>query len=170
MASLRDAVVQELRARLKAAHERIENCLEQLSDEQVWWRPRPEMNSIANLVLHLCGNMRQWIIHGATGAADDRNRPQEFSDRSMAPKRQLQERLREVAGQADEVIAGLSEDQLVQPRRIQGFDETVVSAVIHSVAHFAGHAQEIIHMTRERLGEGYRMFWKPASVEQGAGR
>src|SRR5205814_10733439 len=77
------------RAVLAEGLRKIEHCLSQLSDEQLWWRPRPEMNSIANLLLHLSGNIRQWIIVPCTGVADSRNRPAEFSDRSNRSKQDV---------------------------------------------------------------------------------
>ena len=75
-----------------AAHEldsallRIKHCLGQLTDDQVWRRSQPSLNSIGNLILHLCGNLRQWIVAGLGGAPDERNRPAEFSERGVVPK------------------------------------------------------------------------------------
>ena len=60
---------------LADAFAKIKHCLDQLSDEQVWWRPKPSLNSVGNMILHLCGNLRQWIMCGVGGAADDRDRP-----------------------------------------------------------------------------------------------
>jgi hypothetical protein len=73
------AVGTEAANELTSALGKIKHCLGQLSDEQVWWRPRPSLNSIGNLILHLCGNVRQWIVGGLGGAADSRDRPAEFS-------------------------------------------------------------------------------------------
>jgi hypothetical protein len=148
--------------------ERIKHCLDQLDDAQVWWRPRPSMNSIANIVLHLCGNLRQWIVAGVSGTEDSRNRPQEFAERELIPKHELLRRLEEVAGEADAVLAHLTDAQLLAPRRIQGFDETVLSALFDSLAHLSGHTQEIVYITRLQLGNAYQFAWKPATPEQGA--
>jgi hypothetical protein len=149
---------------------KIEHCLEQLTDEQVWWRPREgqagEMNSIANLMLHLAGNLRQWIIGGIGGTKDVRNRPQEFADRSRVPAAELLGSLRRTVAEADVVLAKLDADQLMQPRRIQGFDTTVLAAAFDTIAHFRGHAQEIIHMTREQLGGEYRFDFVPKGKQQ----
>lgn len=135
---------------------KIEHCISQLTDEQIWWRPREgqpgEMNSIANLMLHLAGNLRQWIISGVGGAKDVRNRPAEFADHSRKPAAEVLAKLRQTVSEADAVLAKLDAEQLVQPRRIQGYDTTVLTAAFGTVAHFRGHAQEIIHMTREQLG------------------
>jgi hypothetical protein len=145
---------------------KIEHCVEQLTDEQVWWRPRGEMNSIANLMLHLAGNLRQWIISGIGGEKDERNRPQEFADRSRAPAAELLAKLRRTVAEADVVLAKLDAERLAQTRRIQGFDTTVLAAAFDTIAHFRGHTQEIIHMTREQLGGAYRFDFVPKGKEQ----
>src|SRR3954470_3991101 len=132
---------------------KIEHCAHQLNEEQVWWRPRPDMNSIANLMLHLAGNIRQWICHGVAGARDLRNRPEEFADRSELPKDNIVSMLRSAVREADAVLEKLPPQKLTEPRRIQGFDATILAAIFDSIAHFRGHTQEIIHMTREVLGE-----------------
>jgi hypothetical protein len=149
---------------------KIEHCLAQLTDEQVWWRPRPEMNSIANLMLHLAGNLRQWIVAGIGGSPDVRNRPGEFSERSSLPKSQVLAKLQEVIRDCDAVLARLTPDDLIAPRRIQGFDVTVTEAIFDAIPHFRGHMQEIIHMTREQLGDRYQFKFVPQGPEQTSAR
>jgi hypothetical protein len=157
-----------------AAHEldsalaRIEHCLEQLTDEQVWWRFQPGLNSIGNLILHLCGNLEQWIIAGLCGAKDVRDRPAEFAERGPIPKKELVRRLDAVVGRAREILGKLTARQLLEARRIQGFDVTGLAAIFDSVPHFRGHTQEIVHMTRLQLGDAYRFAWTPTTPEQGA--
>jgi hypothetical protein len=162
------AYLAEGRRRLEACHKRIRHCLDQLTDAQIWWRPLEGMNSIGNLLLHLCGNVRQWIIAGVAGAPDARDRPQEFAEQGPIPKDELIRRLVAVVGEADTTLAAVTDDQLLQPRRIQGFDETVLSAVFDSLAHFNGHTQEIVSLTRMQLGDAYRFAWAPTTPEQGA--
>jgi hypothetical protein len=147
---------------------KMKHCLGQLSDDQVWWRSHPAMNSIGNLILHLCGNVRQWIIGGLGAGPDIRNRPAEFSERGPISKEQLLRRLDAVVNEAKSVLERQTAAQLVEPRRIQGSIVTGLQAIFDSVPHFQGHAQEIIHMTRLQLGDGYRVFWQPKSPEEGA--
>jgi len=162
------ALVQEMRVRLADAHERIRHCAGQLDDQQVWWRPQEEMNSLGNLVLHLCGNVRQWMIDGVTGDVDRRNRPQEFAERAAIPRDDLLRRLDQTVRVADGILGSLTDAVLLESRRIQGFDETVLSALLNSLTHFCGHSQEIIYLTRLQLGTRYRFAWTPESPEQGA--
>src|ERR1700716_1230057 len=89
------AFVQEARDLITEEYlPKIERCVEKLTDEQVWWRPNPESNSIGNLLLHICGNARQWIVCGLGGATDERQRQTEFDEREGIPRDELLEKLR----------------------------------------------------------------------------
>jgi hypothetical protein len=156
---------------------KIEHCVGQLSDQQVWWRPHvlppapakhasSEMNSIANLILHLSGNLRQWIIAGVGGSKDVRNRPLEFSDRSQRAVAELLAQLQLTITESRAVLARLTGAQLAEPRRIQGFNTNVTAALFNTISHFRGHVQEIIHLTREQLGDQYRFDFVPTGPEQ----
>jgi hypothetical protein len=162
------AVVAAARHRLAESAAKIKHCLGQLSDVQLGWRPRESQNSIANLVLHLCGNVRQWIVSGCGGEPDTRDRPGEFAERRLLSRTELERRLDEAVGRADTVLAGLTAGQLLEKRGIQGFDTTVLGAIFDSVPHFNGHTQEIVLLTRLQLGDAYSFQWVPATPEQGA--
>lgn len=162
------AFLSENRQALAGAMRKITHCLDQLKDTDLWWRPHESHNSIQNIILHLCGNVRQWIIHGVGGAPDLRNRPLEFSDRRPIAKTELFEKLRATIAEADAVLTALSPEKLLDRRRIQGFDTYVLAAVFDSVSHFVGHAHQIVYITRMRLGDAYRFQFVPTSVEQGA--
>jgi hypothetical protein len=153
---------------LDSAQKRIKHCLDQLTDEQVWHHSQPCLNSIGNLILHLCGNLRQWVVAGVGGAHDVRNRPAEFTERRPVPKDELVRSLEAVVGEAMRVLVGVDARQLAESRRIQGFDVTGVAAIFDSVPHFRGHTQEIVHMTRLQLGDVYKFAWTPTTPEQGA--
>jgi hypothetical protein len=166
--SLADALGRELGAELSDALERIRHCLEQLSEEQVWWREAEDRNSIGNLLLHLAGNVRQWIIAGLGGTPDERDRPAEFAERRHVSKVDLWAGLGSTVAQARAVLCARSAEDWLRVRRVQGFEVTGLGAAISSVAHFRGHTQEIVHLTRTLLGERYRFAWVPATAEQGA--
>ncbi len=162
------AVGAEAAHELADALDKIEHCLGQLSEPQVWQRPQPALNSVGNLLLHLCGNLRQWVVAGLGGAPDVRDRPAEFTERGPIPKEELRRRLREVVGEARGVLARQTARQWLAARRIQGFDVTGLGALFSSVPHFRGHTQEIVHMTRSLLGDSYRYQWQPTTPEEGA--
>jgi hypothetical protein len=146
-------VGQEAGNEMRNALSRIQHCLNQLSDEQAWWRSHPAMNSIGNLILHLCGNVRQWLVSGLGGVPDTRNRPAEFSERGPIPKEELLSRLGAVVEEARAVLANQKAEKLTRLRRIQGGEVSGFAALFDSVAHFRGHTQEIVHLTRQLLGD-----------------
>jgi len=133
-------------------------CLEKLSEADVWWRPNEKSNSAGNLILHLCGNVRQWVIHGIGGTADVRQRSSEFAERGPIPKADLLTKLEIVLTEVDQILQRVTEEELVQSRQIQGFDQTVLSAIFHVVEHFSYHTGQIIYLTKMRTGEDLK-FW-----------
>ncbi len=133
--------------------DRIEKCVAQLTPEQIWWRGADNSNSIGNLMLHLSGNVRQWIVAGVGGAPDDRNRDAEFAQREPLPVEELRERLRAAVRDADAVLAGLQAEDLSGPRHIQVYDVTVLEAIHHVTEHFALHAGQILYATKLVTGE-----------------
>jgi len=94
------AVGAEAAAELTAALAKIKHCQGQLNDEQIWWRSHPALNSIGNLILHLAGNLRQWIVAGIGGAADVRNLPAEFAQSGAITNCELLARIESVVDQA----------------------------------------------------------------------
>jgi len=159
------AFLAEARSTLGGALKKIDNCLEQLSDADLWWRQHESHNSIQNVILHLCGNLRQWIIHGVGGESDVRNRPLEFADRTARAKAELGALLKKTVAACDRVLRDFPPERLLESRRIQGFDTTVLSAIFDTVSHFVGHQHQIVYITRLRLGGNYRFQWAPASAE-----
>lgn len=157
-----------------AAHEmgsalsRLTHCVNQLSDEQVWWRAHPTSNSIGNLILHLCGNVRQWIVSGLGGVPDTRKRPEEFGERGPVPKAELLSRLEAVVKVAQDVLVRQTAEQFLAVRNIQSYSVTGLAALFDSVPHFRGHTQEIVGMTRQLLGDAYQFQWQPRTKEEGA--
>ncbi len=168
--SVGGAFIRETREAFRQSLRKITHCLGQLQDEDVWWRPSESHNSLQNILLHLCGNVRQWIIHGVRGEPDVRNRPQEFAERRPIPKAELLRMLSETVDEADRALAACPPSRLLEPRRIQGFDTTVLGAILDSVTHFVGHTHQIVYITRVRLGDAYKLQWTPSRAEQGGAR
>ena len=164
--SLSNLVGNEVSGELDEALRKIKHCVNQLTDDQVWWRPSESMNSVANLLLHLCGNLRQWIVSGVGGTADVRERQKEFDQRSSTPKTELMQQIESAVADAKMTLSGISAEELLRIRPVQGNDVTGMQAILHSVAHFRGHAQEIVHMTRCQLGDSYEFDFIPPTTEQ----
>ena len=157
MKDLKEAVCADLAKRLRFAELSIAHCLDQLPDADVWWRPAEGQNSVGNLVLHVCGAMRQLIVAGVGGAADDRQRQAEFAERGPIETDLLKRRVAETVAASREVIERAdSSDLLATRRRAQGTSTTVLSDLLTAAHHSSEHAAQIVYLTHMRLGDRYR--------------
>ena len=139
---------------------KIERCLDDLTDADIWWRPNEASNSIGNLVLHLCGNVTMWILGGVGALPFERHRQQEFDERRNIPASELKSRLRGVVEQADKVLSAVGPEDLLSRRQIQGYDVSVLEAIYHVVEHFGMHTGQIIVLSKARLGYDLNL-WRP---------
>lgn len=131
---------------------KIERCLERLTDEQVWWRSGSESNSIGNLLLHLSGNARQWIVCGLGGESDARVRQAEFDERTTIPRDELLSRLRTTVRAVDEALAVFDPQRLLDSFKIQGTEVTALAAIFHVTEHFSMHTGQVILLTKMLAG------------------
>ena len=149
------------RSRYYLAYEyptKIRLALEALDETAIWKRETSESNSIGNLLLHLAGNVREWIVGGVGGEASDRNRAAEFAATSGFMKRELLSRLSSSVQDADKVLARLSAADLERQVTIQGRDTTVLAAVYHVVEHFSMHTGQIIMLTKMMTTSDLRFY------------
>jgi uncharacterized damage-inducible protein DinB len=137
---------------------KIRRCLDALPADAVWRRADEHSNSVGNLLLHLAGNVRQWIVSSVGGAPDARERSGEFAAREGANADALFALLRAAVDDADAVIASLTPAQLLERRTIQGRDVTVLDAVYHVVEHFALHTGQIILLTKQHAPGRIRFY------------
>lgn len=127
---------------------RTRRCVESLSDEQVWWRPNGASNSIGNLILHLNGNVRQWLVSSFKRLEDTRDRPAEFREQRVILAPALLEKLGTTMNEASDVLASLSEADLLRTFNIQGYTVNGVQAVYQVVEHFGMHYGQILYITK----------------------
>ncbi|HUA58945.1 MAG TPA: DUF1572 family protein [Verrucomicrobiae bacterium] len=132
---------------------RLRVCVESLTAEQIWWRPNQAANSAGNLVLHLNGNVKQWLVASFERLEDARDRPAEFSERRLLPAAELLGKLGETMQQASAVLARLTEAELRATYEIQGYTVTGLDAVYQVVEHFALHYGQIAYITKMARGE-----------------
>jgi len=127
-----------------------------LTPEQIWRRAADNDNAVGNLVLHLAGNVRQWILCGVGGQEDRRDRDSEFAARSGDD---VVSRLRPVVSEAVALIAALPPDRLTETRTIQKhYNVTVLEAIYHVVEHFSMHTGQIIFATKLLTGEDLEFY------------
>ena len=139
--------------KLRQLTDRIEECLGRLNEEQIWTRGTENENAVGNLVLHLSGNVRQWIVAGVGGKPDVRDRDGEFAARAGVTAPELAALLRGVVEEAAGMLERLDTGRLMDPLAVQSYDVTILEAVYHVVKHFSGHAGQIIFATKLLSGE-----------------
>lgn len=150
---------------------KIRRCLGTLSEDDIWWRPNLHSNSVGNLVLHLAGNIRQWIVSGIGGRPDIRERAEEFSAEGATEgaewnRTALVTHLEGTLADVDEVLAALSPDDLLRRRVIQGMEVTVLEGLFHAVEHFSTHTGQIVYITKLRADVDLGFY----EVEEGVAR
>jgi uncharacterized damage-inducible protein DinB len=132
---------------------RIRDCLAKLSTDEIWARGHENENAIGNLVLHLNGNVRQWILSGVGGAPDSRARDAEFAARGGVEIAELRERLESTMREAIAVIGKVTPQRMTERVTIQKYEVTVLEAIYHVVEHFGQHTGQIIFVTKMLTGE-----------------
>ena len=139
---------------------KLTRSLAAIAESDVWWRPNEASNSIGNLLLHLRGNVTQWILGGVAQRPFTRTRPEEFASRGGATAQELLRELAITVRQACEVIARQTDDSLRERRQIQGYDVSVLDAIYHVVEHFSMHTGQIILLAKARSGSDLGL-WQP---------
>ena len=137
---------------------RIESCVNELPPPSLWARDSENENAVGNLLLHLEGNVRQWIIAGVGDGRDTRDRASEFSARGGEDGAVLLARLHGTVEQAMDLIRSLPHQRLAEAVSIQGYDTTVLSAIFHVVEHFSGHTYQIILLTKRFTGKNLGFY------------
>lgn len=137
---------------------KIRLAVESMPADRLWWRPNETSNSVGNLLLHLTGNVRQWMLSGVAGQADVRKRNMEFAARGGATASDMLDGLDATLAEVDEVLRALLPSELLERRSIQGRDTTVMEAVYHVVEHFAGHTGQIIWIAKMSVPGGVRFY------------
>lgn len=132
---------------------RLQNSVQPLTDDQIWWRPNAACNSIGNLILHLNGNVGQWLVAAFNGYRDERNRIVEFKERRLISGRELLERLGSTMQQASDTLDQLDAERLSRMYEIQGYTVTGMDAIYQVVEHFGMHYGQILWIVKATTGK-----------------
>lgn len=135
-------------AKLRQHMDQLTRAVALVGPGELWHRVNTHTNSVGNLLLHLAGNVRQWLLAGLAGEPFDRDRPAEFAARGGPTGDELLARLAEVVARGCGVIERMTEEDLAGERTIQGYRVTGLVAVFHVVEHFAGHTAQVVHMVK----------------------
>jgi uncharacterized damage-inducible protein DinB len=144
--------------KLRRSGSRIEDCVGRLNYDQIWTRNADNVNSIGNLVLHLCGNVRQWIGFGIGDLADQRDRDGEFAARGGLQPAELVERSRKTVSDAIGIVGNFDTARLLEKVTIQNYEVTKMEAIYQVVEHFAQHTGQIIFVTKMLTGDDLGYF------------
>ena len=152
--------------KLRRSGSRIEDCVGRLNHNQIWTRNAENVNSVGNLILHLCGNVRQWIGFGVGGLADHRDRDSEFAARGGLQPAELVERSRKTVSEAIDIIGKFDPARLTEKVTIQNTEVTKIEAIYQVVEHFAQHTGQIIFVTKMLTGDdlGYFKHLNPGAA------
>jgi hypothetical protein len=131
---------------------RLKECVTPLTNEQIWWRPNPASNSIGNLILHLNGNVGQWLVASFNKDEDRRNRPAEFAAKDGAIAAELLAKLGATLDAAAAVLDRLTVEELLAPYEIQGYHVHGLDAVYQVVEHFGLHYGQIVYIAKSLAG------------------
>lgn len=127
---------------------KIERCLAELTEEELWHHPNASSNSVGNLLLHLCGNITQYILSSLGNAEDKRERDKEFSSGPVLTKAELLQKLKSTVDSACTVIKNLNENDMLRKRSVQGNQLSAIGIIIHVVEHYSYHTGQIIFWTK----------------------
>jgi len=145
------ALLAETKRRLfRDSQPRIHRCLAQLTEEEIWYRPNAETVSVGNLVLHLLGNVRQQILSGLCGSPDRRRRQEEFDEKGPIPADELLRRLDALMVEVDQALDKLDPQTLLTVRKVQGYEESGLSILVHVIEHFSYHVGQMTYFVKSR--------------------
>ncbi len=133
---------------LEEYESKISRAVAALDEDQIWWQPAPGVNSVANLLLHLRGNLTLWILGGIAGEAVERHRSAEFTADRTHGKDELLENLAEIVHQAGEILDDLEPEDLGRPAEVQGYSVDVMGAIFHAAEHMSYHTGQILTLTK----------------------
>ncbi len=146
---IKEEFVQNALYRLDESTRMCSISLEHLAEEDIWKRPNKSLNSIGNLILHLCGNITQYVISSLGETEDMRERDVEFNTESTLTKEGLFQKLKETVETAKRVINDASIEQLIRKRDVQGFYFSGIGIVLHAVEHYSYHTGQIAFLTKQ---------------------
>ena len=131
---------------------RLRGAVEALTDEQIWWRPNEACNSVGNLLLHLNGNVTQWLVASFNRLEDHRDRPTEFKELERIGGKELLARLEGTLAEVEKILNRLTAEDLAATYHIQGYTVTGLTAIYQAVEHFGLHYGQILYINKTLLG------------------
>lgn len=149
MRTFKEAIIRETQRRIIGESiPRIKRCLSELNEQEIWYKPNQNSNSVGNLILHLCGNVTQWIGSGLGKLPDHRIRDGEFEEKGPLPASKLTAQLDQLVVLINDVLKNVAEEDLLRLHHVQVYQETGLSILIHVIEHFSYHTGQITYFTK----------------------
>lgn len=146
-----DALIAETRRRLfEESIPRIEKCLELLTEDEIWYKANANSNSVGNIILHLCGNVRQWIGAGLGKLPKVRQRDEEFSTKGGFTKKEILEKLKQVQEMSESILSKITHEDLLAIHEVQVYQESGLSILVHVTEHFSYHVGQITYFVKAK--------------------
>jgi len=134
--------------RMDENSQKLTRCIAEFNEAEIWKRPSQNSNSVGNIILHLCGNIRQYAVSSLGGKEDIRERDKEFSAEGGYSKTELSEKFIDVVNEAKNIIQNISADELLRKRQVQGFTQSGIGIIVHVTEHLSYHTGQIIFWTK----------------------
>lgn len=149
MSAVEESVLAAIRTRItRVFPAQIRTCLEQLDDEQIWWRPNETSNSIGNLVVHLSGSLNHYLNFEIGGVEYTRDRPAEFAERRNIPRAELLEMFNDMVAKAEKTFEGIDVARLSSPSPEPKMYTLLVEDVFNICVHLSNHTGQIVWITK----------------------
>lgn len=146
--SVNEEFIKQAIYRLHENTPKIKKCLDELSEEEVWKRPNASSNSIGNIIVHLCGNITQYIHSSLGDIEDKRDRDKEFSIEGGLSKKELFHQLKSTVDKAATIIQNVDQNDLLRKRSVQAYELSAIGIILHVVEHYSYHTGQIIFWTK----------------------
>lgn len=166
---MNDALLAALHTRIAGVFPaQIRAAIEPLTDEQLWWRPNEQSNSIGNLVLHLAGSLNHFLNRNIGGIDFTRDRAAEFAERRTIPKAELLAAFDDMVTKAERTFEALTPERLSDPSRETKMHALVVEDLVNILAHIATHAGQIVWIAKMLRAGAVDEVWIHTHRELGA--
>jgi len=163
-----EVALQALRVRItKVLPAQIRACLEELDDDQIWWRPNEQSNSIGNLVLHVRGSVTHFLCRGVGKLPYERDRPAEFAT-TVLSRDELLKQFDEMVRQTEETFAKLDSTHLIEPSTDPAYYSTIYEDLFGVAIHMAVHTGQIVYVTKLLREGAVNDLWAQTHSSLGA--
>ena len=137
----------------------IGECLDLMTDDDVWWRPNETANALGNLVLHLAGSNRYYIAYAIGGREIERDRDAEFAARRNPGRLEVVKLWDETVRISREVLESLDPTRLMETTDRTGKSTTIAALLLHASHHTAVHLGQIVWITKMRHPGAMTELW-----------